>query len=504
MPSEGEKNLQHILAGLDVFLFISDTDGNILFSNGSAEKSLDYTHEEIGQKKIFELFPEDKRSEAGKAFTDILEGKSESYEGSLITKAGDSIPTATKINKIEWGGKEALICTVHNISERVKNLERLQECEIKLERERKKLETTMENIGGGVLVLDMNKKIIMVNDEVLRLSGFNREELLRTGYNEKLKFIDERTKEKTTSFIDEVYKKGETTQTTYYTELVGKDGSPIPVDDFITPTKNGKGDVIGSVITFRNVTREREYDRMKSDFVSIAAHQLRTPLGSMRWNLEMLLSGEVDPVSKKVAEILYQIYESNQRLTKLVNYLLNISQIEQGAVSDKPEPIQLEEIIQQVINEHNSLAQGKGIEIKPIKSDPLTPKVYLDQKKVYEVLSNLVANSIKYTKREEQGVLEVSIAVYDTNIVIAVSDNGMGIPVRDQPKIFSRFFRGEKATKREAQGTGLGLFVVKSYVESWGGKVWFDSREKEGTTFYVSVPTDKIYANRINKSHTEQ
>lgn len=233
----------------------------------------------------------------------------------------------------------------------------------------------------------------------------------------------------------------------------------------------------------------RELDRIKSEFISIAAHQLRTPLGSIRWGIEMLLSDK--EVSQNLKEKIKHIYNRNKETIRLVNDFLTVSRIEQGRVAERLTTTMLSEIVGRVVSDTRVFAQEKGVEIEiKIEKDKIPPMM-IDAQHFQEVVQNLLSNAVKYSHPNEK--VTVGLRLVDTRYVqVSIADTGIGIPEKDKSRIFSKFFRAENALLSEADGSGLGLFVVKYYVEGWGGKVSFQSEEGKGTTFYIDLPLKRI------------
>lgn len=224
---------------------------------------------------------------------------------------------------------------------------------------------------------------------------------------------------------------------------------------------------------------------MKTEFLSVASHQLRTPLGSMKWNLESLLAGDAGVLKKDIKVILKDVYDSNKRMLTLVNDLLNVSRIDQGRIKDDPKETDIKELIDASIREIGPLAKQKDVEISTQIASKL-PHITLDPTRFYEVIKNLLSNGVKYNK--PGGMVTINVEHSGDFVSIKVTDTGMGIPRNDQPKIFSKFFRAKNAVVSETEGTGLGLFVVKSYVEGWGGTVECKSTEGKGTEFTLRIP----------------
>ena len=223
-----------------------------------------------------------------------------------------------------------------------------------------------------------------------------------------------------------------------------------------------------------------------SDFVSLASHQLRTPLSAIKWNTEILLSQRQGKLSAKQIQYLREIYRSNERAINLVNDLLDVSRIQEGKIHLDFRPARVEEIVEEVIEYFYGLIKASQVSINfEIVNGPL-PKVETDREKVKRVIMNLLSNSIKYTPAE--GKVKITVAKNRGHLKISVSDSGVGIPKADQKKIFKRFFRSTNVIKLAPDGTGLGLFIAKSLVEAMGGKIWFDSEQNKGTTFYFTLP----------------
>lgn len=242
------------------------------------------------------------------------------------------------------------------------------------------------------------------------------------------------------------------------------------------------------------IAEEKALERAKDEFVSIAAHQLRTPLGSMRWNMDMVLQDA--GLAPQIRERLEHINTDNQRLINLVDDLLNISRIDQGRVENEPEPTDIVQSIQEVVKKMSSEAQKQQVSIE-LQLAKNIPKITIDPKRFSEVIENLLSNAVKYNI--PGGKVIVGVAHGEEYIRISVADSSIGIPKEDHARIFSKFYRGNNTVNTSTTGTGLGLFIVKSYVDEWGGKISFESPtfaqktpdgkvEYRGTTFYIDLP----------------
>lgn len=227
-------------------------------------------------------------------------------------------------------------------------------------------------------------------------------------------------------------------------------------------------------------------NKMKTEFVSIASHQLRTPLSAIRWTLNLLNEGRV--ANDDLLSYLDMIKDSNERMIRLVNDLLDVSRIEMGKMILMPKQTNLFVLTQKIVN--NSLAFAKANNITITLDAPETlPNVFADPDKLSLVVQNLIDNAVKYTKG--RGEIKISITNNDHYVKMTVKDNGVGIPETQQKHIFQKFFRSDNIMKHQTIGTGLGLFIAHSIIENHQGKIWFESQEGKGTTFYFTLPIYK-------------
>jgi len=242
---------------------------------------------------------------------------------------------------------------------------------------------------------------------------------------------------------------------------------------------------------FKNIlgsgSREK-IESIQSDFVTLASHQLRTPLSGIKWYVEILLSGKDRVLSPKQRKYLEEVYRSNERAINLVNDLLDVSRIQEGHIHLEYRPTKIEKIIQEIIDNYSTIISASKVHINfEMVNGPLPP-VSADAEKLKRVVINLLSNSIKYSPAD--GRIKISMERNDGSLRVSIRDSGVGIPKKDQKKVFDKFFRSENVIKLVPDGSGLGLFIAKSLVEAMGGKIWFDSEEGKGTTFYFTLPVE--------------
>lgn len=240
--------------------------------------------------------------------------------------------------------------------------------------------------------------------------------------------------------------------------------------------------VIGSFV-IRTVDVVASTNRMKTEFISIASHQLRAPLSSIRWSVGMIERNSQSEAVRK--EYLDLIKENNQRMIVLVNTLLDVSRIEQGRMAFNPVVTNIYKITERTIKELIPLARANNVSVK-LESIGNIPNVYIDENKIQIVIQNLINNAIKYTKGK--GTVNVSLKRSKNRILLTVTDRGVGIPKFEQKKVFEKFFRSSNIMRHQTIGSGLGLFIAKAIVEANCGKIYFESKQDEGTTFWVDLP----------------
>lgn len=349
-------------------------------------------------------------------------------------------------------------------------------------------EAILSSIGEGMLAIDKSGKIIMLSQQSENILGMKEKDIIGKNYIQVFVLTDSGGQliEENIHPVREVLAQGMKLICSDHT-LLRSDGQKIPIKVNVSPVIWNKK-VIGAIMVFRDTTEEKRIDQAKSEFVSLASHQLRTPLSSIHWYTEMLLDEDRGKLTAKQKEFVSKIFQANSRMTELVNSLLNVSRIELGAVGIDIQPVNLESIVKVVIDEIQPVIKEKEINLEE-SLEKIT--LSADPQIFQMIIGNLLSNAVKYTPL--QGKVKVNILQEKEgsaeNVLISVSDTGCGIPKDQQDKIFTKLFRADNAQEIDPDGNGLGLYIVKSIVEESGGQIWFDSQENKGTTFYVKFPT---------------
>ena len=363
------------------------------------------------------------------------------------------------------------------------------------ESEEMRIRSLVEGLSDGILMFDESKMVTMINPAARKITGLPSPVFPFSEFSKIFKDIDLDNKADKTLEKGEVVKIGEANLNRLVYEIV------------VTPVRDCKGNVVGGALVLHDITHLKEVDRMKTEFVSVVSHQLRTPLTAIKLFVEMLSEGDMGKLNKGQRDYMNNIKESTERMIRLVNDLLNISRLETGRLKIEPKPVQLEDFIQGIIDEVRPVAREKDCKIVFKKPAKKMEKVPIDEVLMRQVIHNLVMNAIDYSpvyvlenRKKKAGECDIVVSLKkepparigkkskDGAILISVKDKGMGIPKEAQAGIFDKFFRAGNAYKMMPEGSGLGLYVSKMIVQASGGEIWFESREGKGTVFYVRIP----------------
>ncbi|MBI5742852.1 MAG: PAS domain-containing protein, partial [Candidatus Niyogibacteria bacterium] len=270
-------------------------------------------------------------------------------------------------------------------------------------------------------------------------------------------------------------------------------GRKFPVSVISAPLYSGGA--FSAVVVFQDITEQKEFDEAKSSFVAIASHQLRTPLVSIRWFSEMLQSGDAGKLGDEQQDFVNRIYKGVIRLIGLINTLLVMAKTESGTGSAETVMVDVRALTDDILKELDPQLKQKGLVVALKAAAESVPNVVADPLMLRQVISNLIANSIRYTNEQGRIDIEIGASAEGDFVVYSVKDDGIGIPPADKYKIFQRFFRSANAKQKIGEGSGLGLSLVKALVDAWGGRVWFESpiafragEPPKGSAFYFMIP----------------
>ncbi len=367
----------------------------------------------------------------------------------------------------------------------IKHDKKLSKINQELTVERNKVSSLLANFVDPIIVLDKDNKISLTNPAAEKMLGITKNDLGQE-ISSKNNFSIENFK----NIIKRAYtvKKVEQTESekimTEETDF--KISSQEITYKIITaPVMASNKEFLGTMKIFYDLTRENMIDRLKTEFISIAAHQLRTPLSAIKWVIKMVLDGDAGKLNKEQRDLLSKGYKSNERVINLVNDLLNVSRIEEGRFGYSFANCNFQDILNVVIENTERVVAKNHLKLTLNKPEKM-PIVFLDKDRITLALQNLLDNAVKYTP--EYGKIELNVENLGKELKIMVKDNGIGIPERNQAKLFSKFFRAANVIRSETEGTGLGLFITKNIIERHGGRINIASQEGKGTTVSVTIP----------------
>ena len=231
----------------------------------------------------------------------------------------------------------------------------------------------------------------------------------------------------------------------------------------------------------------QKLDEMKSTFVSVAAHELRTPLTAIKGYVEMLLDEDEDPLSETQYQYLEVVQRGTERLLIITNNMLDANRIESERIDLILQPTDLSALIETVITEFAPVLEAKDQRLT-LWIQPALPLALCNDTRSAQILSNLLSNASKYTPEAGEITISLLLAEAEGFLQVSITDNGVGIPLKDRAKLFTRFFRAGNANETGASGAGLGLYITRSLIEQQGGQIWFESKPGQGTTFHVTFP----------------
>ncbi|PJA01010.1 hypothetical protein COX75_01010 [bacterium (Candidatus Gribaldobacteria) CG_4_10_14_0_2_um_filter_33_15] len=502
---ELEKYIKEFSAFLPLAVCTVNPVGTILDVNKAFEKLVKFDSLEIVGKEIENFFLE--KEKLNKLQKEIIEKKEIlNQEITLITKEKKEISVNASFSSREdaegnYTGyflgisdiselKKFQIGLEERIRERTEELIKSREALLNIlsdaeeareiaEIERDKTLTMFENFPEGLMFFNNENKTALINPQINSFFNVNKEKLIGKGIKDL---------EKISSLSSLVAILGEKLSPVYKKELEITENLILEIS--VLPIISLAGEKIGTLVLLRNITREKIVEKLKTEFVTISAHQLRTPLSAIKWTVRMLLDGDVGELTDEQTEFLKKAYQSNERMVNLVNDLLNVTRIEEGRYLYNPEELDMIELIEKTIIPLKEIAERKNLKFEFLKPKEKEIKVRVDKEKISLAISNLVDNAINYTK-EGKISIQFEYDSKDKQVKFSVKDTGIGISEEQQKRLFSKFFRGINAIKAETEGTGLGLFIAKNIIEAHGGRIWFESEEGKGTTFYFTLPLKK-------------
>lgn len=500
----------HAIESSSNHIIITDINGIIMFANKAAQATTGYTFEEM-QGKTPRLWGGCMDTAFYRELWRKIKQDKQTFTGEIINKRKDGrLYTAyARISPIFDHEQNLIgfIGTEEDISERIRLEKELKDKNVHILQEKRKDEAILLSIGDGVVAVDRKGVVEIINPAALSMFGLEKEEIMGKKYVDIVDAEDEQG-------ISLPAEKRPVTEALYSGQPIRKilvytrkDGTKFIADTINTPLSID--DVLyGSVLVFRNVTSEKQIDKAKTEFISLASHQLRTPLSTINWYIEMLLAGDGGTINDRQKMFLLEAYGGSRRMVALVNALLNVSRIESNSYMVNPVPVDAVALIKSVIDEIRPKIESKKLQVTFEKED--IPIISLDPDLATIIFQNLITNAVKYTG--EAGWINIAVScvkkgdvcgpnsITEDSLLVEVRDNGMGIPRDEQSHVFSKLFRARNAQEMDVEGTGLGLYLIKGLIERSHGHIWFTSEEDKGSSFFVVLP----FSGMVKKKGTKK
>jgi PAS domain S-box-containing protein len=341
-----------------------------------------------------------------------------------------------------------------------------------------KLSTILSSIIDGIVAVDLSKNIVLMNKTAERLTSFTQEEVAGRPLDQFLHLFTD-----TEEVSSDLYCKTNTIQPL---NLVGRDGKKIKINLIAAPITQDNQTNLSCILIMHDLSQEQELEQMKFDFVSMASHELKTPLTNIIGYLTVFIDENRTKVRKDEIELLQRSLTSAQQLQVLVTNLLSVNKIERDQISVSIAPVDYQIILQKAVEDMQNQAKQKNITLILKEGMTPIPKVLADPIRLVEVINNLLANAINYTNAG--GSINVYTKFELNEVATVVEDSGIGIPKEAIPHLFTKFFRVSNKNQQAAKGTGLGLYISKSIIDKIGGRIWAESEMGKGSKFYFTLP----------------
>lgn len=352
-------------------------------------------------------------------------------------------------------------------------------------------------IEDGVMLASRDGRVNLINPGAAKLTGWKAEEAVNSDVYHVLPLIDSKGHPLPADQhpFAQAISGGKAVRATAVT-LMTKSGKTIVISLVVSPILGEKGTPTGDVVgVFRDVTREKEQEQQRNDFISTASHEMRTPLAAIEGYLSLALNPKVSSLDENGKKYIQKASDATKHLGELFADLLTSSRAEDGRIASYPVVIELGEVLTQIIENERFRAKEKSLALNYAVSAPkdvagakvIKPLYYCfaDPNRITEVVQNVIDNAIKYTP---QGSITVRLTGDRDVVQIQVSDSGMGIPSEDIPHLFQKFYRVDNTATRTIGGTGLGLYICKKIIELYNGRIWVESQLGKGSTFFINLP----------------
>lgn len=369
-----------------------------------------------------------------------------------------------------------------------------------LQTEQLKSNIILSAIESGVIVIDKRQTIQLINTAASKMTGWPEEEATGTEYKLVFRLVDDKNQpyDQARDPFLLAMSRGQSVKD-HSAVLIPRAGESIPINIVVSPLFDDSKNVIGVVGIFTDVAEQRREERQRAEFISTASHEMRTPVAAIEGYLALAMNDKVASIDLKARDFLEKAHSSTQHLGKLFQDLLTSAKAEDGRLSNHPGVVEMGSFIQQLTDDLRFSAEKKGLQVEYLtgisshadatggNNKVLQPfyYVYADADRMREVITNLFDNAVKYT---ESGKISIGVTGNEQVVQFFIRDTGPGIPATDIPHLFQKFYRVDSSATRTIGGTGLGLFICRKIVELYSGRIWVESVQGQGTTFYINLP----------------
>ena len=472
-------------------------DGKVKYTNPSITNLLGYEKSKIIETDFENYIVEEERNKFLIRYEKINKGDIPTvYETTLKNINGRKIYVEMNSSFIHYEGGSANLLMVRDITLRKQTEEIIHQRE-------QEFKNLVERAPDIIARFDNSHRYIYINPAIEKETGVNPKNffwknLREAGLSDNVAQIWEEaldtvfvTKKENTIYTEQVTPIG---KKYYYTRLL--------------PELKKNGEIRTVLSISRDITEAKEIDKVKSEFILVSSHQLRTPLSVIRWCAVMFLDGMLGDITKEQRSYLEKIYGSTRKLIKISNAFFNVAILDLGILSVIPKKIDLVKISKELVKDIDAERKERGIEISERYEADL-PLIKADKRLLSTIFKGLLSNAVKYGY--QGGNIWLEIKKQGNDILVKISDDGRGIPKKEQSKIFTKFFRADNVRGEELYGTGLDLYIIKEIIKNFRGTIWFESPNPEiekgsrkGTTFYFTIPLSGMKKRNGKEKLTDQ
>jgi PAS domain S-box-containing protein len=465
---ESEERFRRLSAATVEGIVIHDS-GQILDANESAARMFGYDAEEMIGLGAIELVAREAREAM---LSNMHSGHDRRYEGTGLRKDGSTFPVEIQGSAVSYSDRTVRVTALRDISERKRTEAALQQSE-------QRYKQLVENASDIIYRVNLRGELTYVNPVAVRMMGYSEDELLGMQYTRLLR--PDQREEAQEFYATQVV---EQLATTYWEfAAITREGRELWLGQHVQLVMEG-GRVAGLQAMARDITGQREVERIKDEFISVVSHELRTPLTSIRGSLGLLASGRMGELPERGQRLLDIAAQNTDRLVRLINDILDLERLQSGRVALEKQDCDAADLMAQAVEVVRAAAEGAGV---TLSCQPRSALLHADPDRIVQVLVNLLGNAIKFSPAG--AIVRIEGERRNGEFRFQVRDRGRGIPVDKLESIFGRFQQVDSSDSRQKGGTGLGLAICRSIVEQHDGRIWAESMPADGSTFVFTLPT---------------